>query len=782
MHLACKQLLLVALVFWCLSIEAQDAKRPFSVRDSIEMSTFSDPFTRNVNATCQQSPDGRHIFFVTTRGLVARNQLRSTIWILNTVSIHSYLATPGASPPLPRILAERTVTPRVYRSNSYGSVILKAQWSSDSSSILFLAEEPDGLQHLYRVSIQTGVPIALTGPNENIQDYSESAGTILYSVKGKVPLTTRNKVKPTLNSSARRLTGLSLTAIIQPDLLDNPDSVAIPRNLWLRKEGGNPVQINRSTGLNEWHVPSALSTQFRPAISPNGHAAIAAMPARNIPPEWNVLKFASDLYSFDKLTINRDPTGTIWSWPWQYVYVDLDHENIFPLVDAPSAMQAAYYDPFEAAWSSDGRRALFTNSFMPPTSGEGQLGIPCAVAVFTVSDHRTECVTVARYPKTNTHLISARFGPSSNEIFVNWQAGGTNKSESYREIDNVWTLMTSAPPRKDGDRTLSVSLKQDVGLAPTLWAEDKSAGIRKQLWNPNRQLGSLEIGEASVYRWKDSTGYEWVAGLVKPIDYIPGRRYPLVIQTHGFFNDHEFLVDGSFTTGFAAQPLAASGFVVLQMGDRADRHIKPASEEAVFMATAFRDAVQQLDNDGLVDATKVGIIGFSRTSWYVETALIQYPRLFAAATVIDGVDESYMTYMLFCTEYHECRVDHDAVNGGPPFGGQLRSWLNTADGFNLDRIRTPLRIETMGPMSILGEWELYSSLSMQGKIVDLIDIPGGQHILQAPLERYASQQGDSDWFRFWLQGYERPDVEDHDQYRVWEGLKQSRESSQESRH
>ena len=44
------------------------------------------------------------------------------------------------------------------------------------------------------------------------------------------------------------------------------------------------------------------------------------------------------------------------------------------------------------------------------------------------------------------------------------------------------------------------------------------------------------------------------------------------------------------------------------------------------------------------------------------------------------------------------------------------------------------------------------------KPVDLIYIPDAQHILQKPKQRYASQQGNVDRFRFWLPGYEDPDL------------------------
>jgi hypothetical protein len=75
-------------------------------------------------------------------------------------------------------------------------------------------------------------------------------------------------------------------------------------------------------------------------------------------------------------------------------------------------------------------------------------------------------------------------------------------------------------------------------------------------------------------------------------------------------------------------------------------------------------------------------------------------------------------------------------------------------------------------MSILGEWEIYSSLRMQNKPVDLIYFPNGTHIHQKPLERLESQQGNVDWMRFWLQGYEDPDPTKAAQYKRWEQLRE----------
>ena len=271
-----------------------------------------------------------------------------------------------------------------------------------------------------------------------------------------------------------------------------------------------------------------------------------------------------------------------------------------------------------------------------------------------------------------------------------------------------------------------------------------------------------------MYHWRDKNNNEWKGGLVTPVGYIPGQRYPLVIQVYGF-DDSEFLTDGSFPTAFAARELASAGIVALQIQRRMPHafDFAAANDELA----GIESAIYQLENEGLVDSQRVGLVGFSASCWYVEYALIKAPERFAAATVADGIDMSYMQYRLLGVSSPSLEQEFEKLIGVRPIGVGLKQWLDLAPGFQLDRVKAPLRIETITPISILGEWEIYSSLKQQRKPVDLIYFPGGQHIHQRPLERLASQQGDVDWLRFWLQDYEDPDTSKRGEYKRWEEMR-----------
>jgi hypothetical protein len=72
-------------------------------------------------------------------------------------------------------------------------------------------------------------------------------------------------------------------------------------------------------------------------------------------------------------------------------------------------------------------------------------------------------------------------------------------------------------------------------------------------------------------------------------------------------------------------------------------------------------------------------------------------------------------------------------------------------------------------------WQSFSGLTLLKKPVDFVWLPDGQHLLVKPWERMTSQQGNVDWFLFWLKGAEDPNPNKKKQYLRWRALRDMRD-------
>jgi dipeptidyl aminopeptidase/acylaminoacyl peptidase len=185
----------------------------------------------------------------------------------------------------------------------------------------------------------------------------------------------------------------------------------------------------------------------------------------------------------------------------------------------------------------------------------------------------------------------------------------------------------------------------------------------------NPQFQNLALARVEEIAWKDTHGIEVKAGLYWPIDYIAGKKYPLIVQTHDWEPD-KFWMDGPWVTAFAAQALAGKGFFVLQVPDP-DWHIWSTAKEVPRAMAAYESAIGNLERRGLIDRNRVGITGFSRTYWYVTYMLTHSKHHFTAAAVADGVDYSYFQYMAL----PDVTPDSEQMLGGSPYGKSMSQWL-----------------------------------------------------------------------------------------------------------
>lgn len=766
--------LLLTLSFACAQAETRVANhgsaiktsdQRFDVRHSIEMERFE-----RSGGMPQFSPDGKFFSIVTSRGHVQSDRVESTLRVFRSQEVIQYLRGKRWKRPRGRILFRASVTPEAEYHNSYEPMISSIQWSVDSKSIFFLVQNARGTRQLCRAALGSGEIRTLTPAHQNISQFESKSKAIIYRALSE----NSSRLGVQINADARDITSIALSGVLFPRLVSEPTE----SSLWVLRESRiTPIRDAKTRRLiSLLDMPPPIPGWNPLSLSPDGQRAVVLLPVKSIPKSWERYEPAiASLKLESQATVRRG--GALRTLPTQYALINLRNAGVLPLVDAPNAYLLGYGSRNLAIWSPSGSELLLTNTYLPLDLPAGPQKIehlrPCAALVMNLVSGQRTCLAFDKGEKVP--LLNASFGGRGDIVL---QFAGEGPLERYQCLHGKWqTKPTFArkTPRLMADdinsnsassALLSVVIRQDLNTPAKLWANDPGAQL-KEIWDPNPQLEALALGEATIYHWKDKTGYEWEGGLVKPPDYQSGRRYPLVIQTHGFEPD-EFLSDGQYTTAFSARPLASTGMMVLQMADRFDD--LGTAAEAPNRILGFESAIDRLVAEGLIDRHRVGIIGFSRTCYHVESALIKDPQLFAAATIADGVDESYMQYMLWSVG--QSSKESEGLYGEQPFGPGLKTWVERAPSFHLDQLRTPLRIEAITARSVLSEWEMYASLWRQGKPVDLIYFPKGQHILQRPLERMASQQGNVDWFRFWLKGEEDDEPAKAEQYERWRALKQ----------
>lgn len=759
---------------------AYSQDRPFTVRDDIAMRRFSEPEPDSSDPASQfasTSPHGRYMAVVTSRGLLDSDLIQSELRIVSVKQ--SRLALDGSAPlRAPRVAATLTSFPHHEETRAYVAMIKDLRWSDDERFLYFKGETANGIYRLYRVPSGRGHAQALTPPNLSLGRFDVVGNDVVCTLSTplltELPATTRN------NQDAKDITGLRIHDIIFPNQLRT-----VPRTFHLYRlpsasKGGSPTLIR---GFELKDIP-ALSHLFPFVVSPDRRHVLLMMPPDHIDKKWEHYRPS---IGFESLRLKTEGESRLLNVdnlarPQQYVVVDLTDGHATPLLDSLNARSFAYLqNANKAAWSPSGTRVIVTNTFLPissrSSSAEGDDQVPCALVSVDLSTRNTHCFALPQVRGNERWDIQdLGFGRSDTEVLV--LARNTRREQSlvtFHRNDTEWTavstqmLSNSVHTVTEAQRTPTMRLfvKEALNARPTLWAQETATRREGKLWDPNPQLDHLALGQASPYSWRDSTGRSWDAVLFKPVGYQSPQRYPLVIQMYGFA-EGRFQTDGLYPTAFAARHLASAGFVVLQIRKKPD---KLSEEDPQSHLDAYRSAIASLDHDGLIDTQRVGVVGFSWTCWYTINVLIKEPQLFRAATIADGFDNSYLQYALYAVGAYPLQRQMERIRGTSPFGAGLRTWVADAPGFHLDQVQTPVRIEAHGPSSVLTEWELYAGLELQKKPVDFIFLPKAEHIVQRPQERLESQQGDVDWFRFWLQGYEDPDPTKQEQYARWRQLK-----------
>ena len=743
--------------------------RPFTVRDSIELVRFDDQSAED-HENVLFAPDGRSFIVVTKRGVLSANTTESTMWLFDTQEVSRFVNSPSdINSPVPRVVARMS-------SSSTGSPITHVRWSTDGHSIVFIGGNGNREPRLFIIEVN-GKNFRQLSPNDQaVSAFDQAGGTYVFTAGPAVGDADLYQSAGSRLPDIQMGTGRSLLTLLFPKFEETVFGLA-DEQLW-------EVQNNKLSRIDNSRTSMPISLVrgsylHSLALSPSGHYVVAVNNVERVPPEWESYEPAASYAKFEASDANAQPALSDLS-PAQYVLIDLQKRQISPLVSAPLGLSAAYYlDAVRAKWSNDEKKVAVSNTFVPlrRTAENSGPTRPC-VAVVDLATHVTKCVRetpafVNGKPKKNISDIEWR--NSDQDVLVRYGGqDGRPESELFHHDNGVWQRVANFDTTAL-DMRLSVAVQESVDAPPVLVASDLETKKSKKLWDPNPQLAAINLGKAEVYRWHDKDGHDWIGGLVLPPKYTPGQRYPLVIQTHGF-NPDKFLSDGFYSTANAARALAARGIVVLQVAEPRWALFTPQDPE-VDGRLGYESAIAQLAADGIIDAGKVGLIGFSHTGIYVLDSLIHSPSSFAAATLAECSTDSLWEYLINA-DYRgpqTVKVATDLI-GSAPFGDGLKLWLSRSPGFSTDKIHVPVLFEENSPPTLVYSWDLYAALRLQARPVELLYMRSGKHILEQPSHLYASQEMNADWYDFWLNGHEDPNPTKSPQYSRWHQLRALQEN------
>ena len=282
-------------------------------------------------------------------------------------------------------------------------------------------------------------------------------------------------------------------------------------------------------------------------------------------------------------------------------------------------------------------------------------------------------------------------------------------------------------------------------------------GLRR-LTSFDDALATFDLSTREVIEWTSRDGTVIEGVLLKPRDFDPSLRYPLLFKIHGGPTgvDLKQRLTGSDRRYYPLEEFVHRGALVLMVNYRGSTGYGESFRSLNVNNLGIGDewdvisGLDHLVDEGFVDNDRVGTMGWSQGG-YISAFLSTKSGRFAAASVGAGISD-WMTYYVN-TDIH-------------PFTRQYLSstpWENralydeTSPIHYIRNARTPTLIqhgENDRRVPLPNAFELYQGLRDRGVPTRLAVFPGFGHGINKPKANRAVMEQNLAWFEKWIWGTE----------------------------
>ncbi len=275
----------------------------------------------------------------------------------------------------------------------------------------------------------------------------------------------------------------------------------------------------------------------------------------------------------------------------------------------------------------------------------------------------------------------------------------------------------------------------------------------KKLTTMSEQFRSFKLATREVVEWKSTDGTPIEGVLIKPADYEPSRKYPLLVIIHGGPTgvDRPLVFADRY---YPVEMFAAKGALILRPNYRGSAGYGEKFRSLNVRNLGVGDywdvisGVDYLIEKGMVDRERVGAMGWSQGG-YISAYITTFSDRFKAVSVGAGISD-WMTYYVntdihpFTRQYLKATPwdDPEVYRKTSPI-----SYIKTA--------KTPTLIqhgENDQRVPIPNAYELYQALQDHSVPVKLVVYKGFGHGINKPKQMRAVMEENYNWFSRYIWG------------------------------
>ncbi len=275
----------------------------------------------------------------------------------------------------------------------------------------------------------------------------------------------------------------------------------------------------------------------------------------------------------------------------------------------------------------------------------------------------------------------------------------------------------------------------------------------KRLTNSNPQVEEIALGETESIKWRSTDGKMVEGILVKPIGYVPGKRYPLIVQIHGGPASASVLSFNA-SSGYYSHIYAAAGYAALLPNYRGSRNYGEEFRTEIvgdYFRQGYEDIMAGVDHlieTGLVDPDKLGAMGWSAGGHWSNWILTHTDRFKAISS---GAGTMNWISMYAQSDMQRNRQNYFGVF---PYDDFDALWSISPLKY-IKNAKTPTLIHVVDgdprvprPQSE----ELHMALKKLGVPTEFFVYPGNTHGIVSPRNRMVKMVSEFNWFERWING------------------------------